>query len=322
MNEKRVLPFTDASRDTFMTKFWEKYNSTLAPNRVINVTIYAELNSRKGPYHIALMLRNSTASAYYNAVKDANLAVNYLHQLESQFVQVFNFGVKRLVSPLFLAGDRAFYHLDITTGNQPKLTTEDEIMNFAPIIVEGDASRMSVVGAAAMVFPTAAEIELARLDARTKINAESTARDAFGTASRAVLALNLLVDPLIKQCADSAETFNSRLPAPAMRTACIEWGNVYISVGSGSVLKFHVLDSVTLLPVDLMEGQVNQNGDSALTDASGTLILNTTVLGNSLINFSKIDPSTGLEMFEPYAFPIDIADKSNLEFTVYVVKLT
>ncbi|HWY12679.1 MAG TPA: hypothetical protein VN026_15205 [Bacteroidia bacterium] len=321
MYQKRILPFTDLGRDNAMTICWEKYNSSTAPNRVINVTIYAELNSRKVPYHVARMLKNSTASTYYNAVKDAILAVDYLHQLESQFIQVFNFGVKRLVSPLFLAGDRSFYGLDISTGNLPKLTTEAEVMAFGPTIVDGDASRMAVVGAVAMVFPTAGEIDAARIDARNKINAESTAKDAFGSASRALIALNLLVDPLIKQCADSAETFYSRLPAPAMRDACIGWGNVYISVGSGSVIKFTVLDSITHLPVDLMEGQVNKNGDSALSDPTGVLILNTTVVGTAAVNFSKINPSTGLEMYAPYAFALDIVDKSNVEYTVYVVKL-
>ena len=249
------------------------------------------------------------------------MAVEYVHQLESQFVQVFNFGVKRKINPLFLASDRAYYSLPIGTGILPKLTTEDEIMNFAPVIVDGDAERMAVVGAVAMVFPTAAEIDLARADARTKINAESVAKTAFGNASRALAALNLIVDPLIKQCADSAEAFYSALSDSAKREACTDWGNAYISVGSGSVLTFHVFDFVTHEPVNLIEGQVNQNGDSALADGTGTLILHTTVLGHSLINFLKIDPSTGLEMYEPYAFDTTIVDKSTVEYTVYVTRL-
>src|ERR1035437_10162372 len=144
MYQARILPFTDLGRDNAMTIAYEKYNSTLAPNRVFNVTIYAELNTRKAPYHTARMLRNSTASAYYFAVVEANLAVDYLHQLESQFIQVFNFGVKRLVSPLFAAADRSFYGLDISTGNLPKLTTEAEVMAFGPTIVDGDAARIAL----------------------------------------------------------------------------------------------------------------------------------------------------------------------------------
>ena len=322
MYESRVLAFSDLKRDTTLAKIKDKYtNTTILAERAISVDLFGLVDAQVGPYHTARMLKNSKAAVYYHCVVESRLAVENLHQLESQFVQVFNFGVKRKINPLFLASDRAYYGLPIGTGNQPKLTTEDEIMNFAPVLVEGDAARMAVVGAVAMVFPTAAEIDLARADARIKINAESVAKDAFGTASRALAALNLIVDPLIKQCADAAEAFFSALTDSAKREACTDWGNVYISVGSGSVLKFTVLDFTTHEPVDLMEGQVNQNGDSALSDATGVLILNTTVVGTAAVNFSKIDSSTGLETYEPYAFDITIVDKSNVQYTVYVKKL-
>jgi hypothetical protein len=224
-------------------------------------------------------------------------------------------GINRSINPLYKASDRRFFNLPLSTGKQPKLTLESEIMDFAPIIFDGDAERMLVPGANPLTVATPAEIEAQRVIAQAAIDARGLAKTAKDTADRLVASMNIDVDLLILQMWNETETFYGKLPISAMRNSSRDWGVIYITYGSGSVINFTILDFDTHLPIELVEGQVNENGDKGNSNPLGILGLHTTVIGNAHVTFTKEG------IYQELIFPLTIVDESTVSYTVYLKKV-
>jgi hypothetical protein len=127
--------------------------------------------------------------------------------------------------------------------------------------------------------------------------------------------MNIDVDLLILQMWNETETFYGKLPISAMRNSSRDWGVIYITYGSGSVINFTILDFDTHLPIELVEGQVNENGDKGNSNPLGILGLHTTVIGNAHVTFTKEG------IYQELIFPLTIVDESTVSYTVYLKKV-
>jgi hypothetical protein len=311
-----TYPTSNAGRDNAVTIGFNKYAATSDPTkRVYSSATHDMMVAQKVPYHNARLDEMGKNAAYYAAVRNADLQVKYLHQLESECIQIFNFGIVRIISPLYLKTDRSFFGLPIETGKQPKLTTEAEVMNFAVVIFEGDALRMAVPGANPILVATPVEIEAQRVVAQTAIDARGVAKEAMDTADRLLVTLNVDFDLLILQMWKETETFYATQEETAKRNSSRDWGVVYVTYGSGSVITFTLLDFDTHLPIDAANGKVNENGDSNNSNAEGVLPLHTAVIGSAHITFTK--PG----IYQELVYPLVIVDESNVSYTVYLKKV-
>ena len=311
-----TYPRSNAGRDNAMTIGFNRYNSTADPlKRAITSITYDEIDVRKGPYHLARLDEMGKNAAYHLAVIEADKQVNYLHDLESECIQIFNLGIKRSINPLYKKSDRSYFGLPIETGRQPKLTMEAEIMSFALVIYEGNILRMLVPGATVMLVATPTEIHAQMLVAQAAINARNVAKEAMDTADHLLDTMNVDVDLLILKMWKEIEAFYAKEEEATMRNSSRDWGVIYVSYGSGSDITFTVLDFDDHTVLEDVEGQVNENGDKAVSDAAGILPLRTTVVGAATVTFKK-NP-----LYQELEFPLTIVDESTVAYTVYMKKL-
>ncbi len=315
MTIKITYPHSNASRDNAMTIAFNKFNNTADPlKRAITQATFDEIVVRKVPYHNARLDEQGKNAAYYAAVHEADKQVQYLHELESECIQIFNLGIRRSINPLYKKSDRAYFALPIETGKLPKLTMEAEIMNFAVVIYEGNILRMAVIGATVMLVATPAQIEAQRVIAQAAIIARGLAKDAMDTADRLLVTMNVDVDLLILQIWKDAEAHFAKQEIETRRNSCRDWGVIYVTYGSGSDITFTVLDFDDHSPINLAEGQVNENGDKGNSNPLGILPLHTTVIGNAHVTFTKAG------FYQELVFPLTIVDESNVSYTVYLKK--
>ncbi len=214
---------------------------------------------------------------------------------------------------LYKAADRAFYGQPVINGNVPRLDTLTRVKTFLSQIITGDISRVAA-GGAAMTNPSGADVALLNSTLLGKIAIANSGDNAYIDQLLVVAGLNVTVDKLIAVMMAESDLFYVDTADTTKRTYLKLWGYKYYSIGSGSDITFKVLDSVSLLPINLAEARIDANGDSGISSADGTIQLHTTIVDAAIVNFTAA-------LYNDLAFPITIVDKSVTSYTIYLVKV-
>jgi len=153
-SEIKFIPRTNASRNTFLTAAINKHIA-LGVASILTPTTASKLVAQQPAYKLAMAAIGPLKAVYYNSAHDKEAKGVACAMFSSHFIQTFFMGVQRGV---FAVGDLAYYGLD-ESGTVPPMDSEEEILEVAQKIVDGDINRMAVAGAVAMSMPTAAEVK-------------------------------------------------------------------------------------------------------------------------------------------------------------------
>ncbi len=214
-------------------------------------------------------------------VLSTNKAKNFakLHMTCSHFMQVFNFAVERHVFP---KDARTFYGLDKETGKLPSMNTEDELKAVALHLKKGEDDRIAA-GGAPMTNPSIGDVTALSDDFNKFVTDHQTATLALIAAQSQVNEQVIEADKVIKKIYDEAEAVYNELDAPAQREACRQWGVIYISVGSNTLVTVQVnhLDGSPYAGIEVK--LVEAAGKKLITNTQGKVVFDTKVVGNATV---------------------------------------
>lgn len=197
----------------------------------------------------------------------------------SHMVQVLNLAVDR---GSFVKEDRAFYKLDVNTGNLPELGTEAQLIQFAKDVIQGETDRIAF-GGAPLAFPDLVEVQAEFAAFEALLIPHTTAVDAYDTAQEALDAQNAEADKVIKKIWDEVETFYNEEDESSMRQNAREWGVVYVLVGGTKKVSGIITDSITHLPIADVDVRFQNGNKTVTTDAQGFYDLSTTLMGDQTL---------------------------------------
>ncbi|MFN0275917.1 MAG: hypothetical protein ACKVPJ_09245 [Chitinophagales bacterium] len=178
----RSLPRTKFGRLTALSAARTKKNNPGANGNFLTQLTTDRLDNIQGNYAVAYTELATAAANLYTHTPGKTSAVDDVKMFASHFIQVFNLGVARGKYP---AGHRAFYNLDVNSNAVPVMGTEEEIMQVAKDIVDGNLLRLAA-GGAAMENPTAVEVGTKRNAAENLRIAQSNLKDALDAKQEAL----------------------------------------------------------------------------------------------------------------------------------------
>jgi hypothetical protein len=278
-----------------------KSKSVSSPDAAISAGSITDLDAFKADLDTKVGAMNADLQAQLNASleEDSTLTICRMHV--SHFLQVLNLGIARGVYP---ASARTFFGLDANQEQLPPLNKENDVVQWALQIKSGDAARVTA-GGAAMVNPTAAQVDAVYNTYKTKHDLQSETKDDYDDSQQAVAAMFEPGKTMVTDLWDQVEFFYRNQPdEPSKRRKCREWGVVYVSREKATITG-NVTDAGTGNPLEGVNVTIAETGDTVQTLADGKYILKTNFTGEGTLEFS-------LAGFVTQTFPVDVPEGGTL----------
>ncbi len=144
-------------------------------------------------------------------------------KLISQFIQVFDFGIKR---GIFKAADRRYYGLPADSSALPSLGREEDVIGWANNLIKGEKLRVEA-GGTAMINPAIEKISDAMAEFLETSNVQMMAKQEFITKQLILAKMIPTLDQLIRDAWDELNFFYRKEEPAAKRRILRTWGVVY-----------------------------------------------------------------------------------------------
>ncbi len=296
----RRLPNSDASRKLATDKAFANYASIVNPIDIAISNYCANLlNGTVGPppvlgykallaiqhndRQIAIDARIAQHSAMLIPRKDAQIWLRHL-------VQSFDMACERGEAG-FNQANRSAYGLDVSNQQIPLLNTDDELLEWGPKFLNGEANRVAA-GGSPVLFPALADVT-------TRFNAWSAAKTLLNqtefnanAAQEVISGWRPQLNSFIKRMWDEIEAFNSQDPdASSRRAKAAAWGVKYVTPGEVIILE-GIVNSNSI-------GEVGETPDITPTSDLEITLKNSTpeITGPALIYYFSTGP--GLPPTDP-----------------------
>ena len=276
MNITRRLPQSNITRRRAMNMAIDKYNNVDIAHSALTPATAARLINDSTAFNNAMS--NINTAEERKATANANTTVSRV-LLRKNVSAYFN-GINNAISIGTIPGSaRAFYGLEVSNKRLPVTNTDSKLLQWADQIISGDAKRVAN-GGIDMANPSidefAAIYDAAKPLFITLSNAKSNVTNAHVLLNKQVPE----VDKIILKTWNEIETSFSELPAPKKRSYCREWGVLYISVGTYSIISGKYTDSETGDGLMIVKVHLSGVAKGTLTDAQGNFTLHTTLYGD------------------------------------------
>lgn len=292
-------PDTDTQRVQALQTAKAKYDGTAAAERAFSASTYAALDAFLPDYLAKLSERGIALSNQSSVTSKANPVRRSTRLYVSHFIMSFNMAVLR---EEFSPTDRAYYQLDVSSDSVPKLTTDEDLVQWAANIQTGEAARVAA-GGDAMANPSAAQVADQMTILAPLLTELSTNKDAYDNAQQNVEALRATADEIIADAWDEVLFTFRKDDAPSMRRKAREYGVVYKpSKGEDPSAdefsaKGQVTDQTTLEPLSDVTVEIVELGQSTTTDVDGRYIFGLQPDGAYTMRFSRAGYKTAILPF-------------------------
>jgi hypothetical protein len=241
-----------------------------------------------------------------------NAATYKLRLYISQFIQHLNDAIIR--------GDiekskRVLYNLDENDGAVPPMGKEQDIVDWAGNIIQGEADRI-LGGGTALVQPSAADISTLLTDAQAKLAVQSNFYTIYNAAQENLQTLVADADKFIRKAwAEIESAFADDLDAGSRRTKAEQWGVVYITVGAKKAnIIVEVLDSETNEPLADATAEFAAAGFEIVTGADGKAKGFDDYVGADNLTVTHLDYTTQV-------IPVELVEGEDFKIQVKLVKV-
>jgi len=220
----RQLPNSTPRRYRALKAIMDRKAVTLPANLPFTQATIDRLNVFFPAYHDAIQNLSTTlynqTSITVKVVKAKQLATWFLND----FIDALQNAIRRgTIAPNF----RALYSLPIEKRFRPQIKTEQDVLEWAVNIHDGETERIAQ-GGVPITFPSLAEVDAATGDFRTKNLQQSNDKNAYDKAQEAVQAENKKADLLILKCWNEIESEYDVGDKPSLRRKAREWGVIYV----------------------------------------------------------------------------------------------
>jgi len=307
-SETRQLPNSNISRLMALNAAKSK-DTAMGVSSFLTAQTKSRLTSIQSNYQTRY---DGTAPAKQTMVtltNQKNPLADISRMFNSHFIQVFNLAVDRSTFP---QADRAFYKLDVGTGNVPEMITDQQIIKIGDDLIKGEANR-TASGAAAMTMPDISEVNTAFTNLNTVLMPHSTAVDAYDAALEALDGLNTEADAVIKKVWDEVETFYNEEEASSQRQNAREWGVIYVLKGSNKTISGKVFDIDTNLPIAGAKIFFANGNNSVLSDDEGNYSITTTLMSAQRLLAES-------DLYDNYDETVTLVENENLTWDIKMKK--
>jgi len=278
----RLLPNSNVSRQNALANLEIGIDGAPVGTVVLPADVTTDLPLLKGNYSIKYLAVEGAEGASLLFIGYRKKEFIRLSTVTLDFLKVVRISVNRSVvfgNGSYEEADLNFYNLDETGNNLPVIYTDEDAMNWANSVVNGEIARLAANPASSgMTNPLSTEVAAQKallVTARTNVSV----KNQLLSEARAVLnLLNPTVDIFIKRAWDFLEANFSYMEAPAKRSRLREFGVVYISRGAPNMLTFLVKD-INNLPLAEAVAVVEESGGDATANVEGRILITTQLVG-------------------------------------------
>lgn len=221
----RRLPRTDEERASALNMAKKRKGEVPAAQLPMSGSTASRLDTAQPAFRDAMIDRGTALSQQANASSVIEPERSRARMFISHFFQSFNNGVAR---GMFVAADRAYYQLDVSSDAVPPLDSDEKLVTWGGNLLSGDAQRVAA-GVAPMAMPTVAEVQVVFDQFQTVSGTLADRKAAYDAAQERVANLRPDVDSLIVRMWNEIEAAYSEDDAPSKRRKARQWGVVYIS---------------------------------------------------------------------------------------------
>ena len=233
-------------------------------------------------------------AAALSAQGAASALVRVAKQLGAWLVDDFYEALQRAIRRGEFAADvRALYGLELSETNTPKLSTEQDVLDWGENAHDGETVRTGA-GGAPITFPSLLQMDTAVNDFKTKNLTQAAAKTTYDNAQQALETDNTEADKLILKCWNEIETYFDEGDKPSMRRQAREWGVVYIPRKGETLdpsefsVKGKITDQVTGNGVEDAEIRVVETNETTLSESNGDYLVTYLSPGNYNLEITKI----------------------------------
>lgn len=220
----RRLPNTDVSRLRAL-KIAEEKGKELPPFKLAyNQATFNKLISFLPQFEKAFI---ETRKAYQFQVEKNKEYLNILKKARmyiSHFIQVFNMAIQR---GELSASERLYFNLNENDNKVPDLNSEDDVLKWGEIIINGEYKRMQD-RKALITNPTIAVVKVRYEKFKEAYYYQKTLQKNFKRLHENLESLRKEADKLIATIWDEVEEHYKNLPPDEKRNKCAEYGIVYV----------------------------------------------------------------------------------------------
>jgi len=219
----RRLPKSDTSRLKAMTAAIEQSNTVKMDDLAFSARHIHPLRNM----HQNLDLAKSQQEQTWNQLVRQNKS--YQNKLQktkiyvTHFIQVINMCIAR---EEFSARDRKFYEMDPSDTRVPSLVSEEEVLRWGKIIIDGENNRIHAGGAPIMT-PTIGKVKAWYEQFKEAYHSQKTVQKSNNRANEKIKLLRVDADRLILDVWNEVEASFSHLSDEERRAECMKYGLNY-----------------------------------------------------------------------------------------------
>lgn len=307
-SEARQLPNTNISR-LMATNAAKAKDTAMGGSSFLTAATKTRLTTIQGAYQTLYDVIAVKKQAMVTLTNQKNPLAAICKMFNSHFIQVFNLAVERGTFPI---ADRAFYKLDVRTGNVPEMITDQQITKIADDLIKGEADRVAA-GGAAMSMPDIAQVNTAFTNLNAVLMPHSTAIDAYDQALENLDAQNTAADAVIKKVWDEVETFYNEEEAGSQRANAREWGVIYVLRGSTKTISGKAVDFDNNDPIAGARIFFANGNKTVIADDAGNYTTTTTLM-NAQHLLAEAD------LYDNYDEEVTLVENENLSWDVKMKK--
>ncbi len=220
----RRLPNTDSARCKALKKALQKGKETPPFKLAFTQATYQKIMSFLPAFEKAILQQQSTYQTQIENNKDYHKKLKKAKLYISHFIQVINMAIQRGELP---ASIRENYQLNAYGNKLPSLTTEDHIVKWGQLLIDGESSRIRK-GQSPITNPTIAVVKVRYEKFLEAFRYQKSLQQSNIRAHDQLAEMRPKADEIISCIWNEVEASFKELPDHLRREKAIDYGLVYV----------------------------------------------------------------------------------------------
>ena len=220
----RRLPNTDSARCKALRKALQKGKETPPFKLSFTQTTYQKILSFLPAFEKAILQQQSTYQTQIENNKDYHKKLKKAKLYISHFIQVVNMAIQRGELP---ASIREYYQLNGYGKKLPPLSTEDQIVKWGQLLIDGEVSRIRK-GQSPITNPTIAVVKVRYEKFLEAYRNQKSLQQSNIRAHDHLAEMRPKADEIISCIWNEVEASFKELPDHLRREKAIDYGLVYV----------------------------------------------------------------------------------------------
>lgn len=220
----RRLPTTDAARTRALQAAIERADQLELTQLAFTTRYIHPLRNFQQQLQTYKFQQDQSWKQVVNQNKDHQKKVQKARLYINHFIQVLNMSIVREEFP---AETRRLYGLEVSSNRVPSLQTEEHLIKWGQLLIDGETKRIRM-GGAPIMNPTMGKVRVWYERFKESHFSQQTANKSYKRSTNQLSDLRRKIDALLQAVWNEVEDFYSNLPDEEKRKKCTDYGVVYV----------------------------------------------------------------------------------------------